>query len=229
MKACVLTVLAGAMVVAGCAEPKAAKVDMAPRTYVAQMPSPPPPIVSEPAPTHRPRPVAENWDPPGGITRQWRYIVIHHSASDIGSLGKLDQWHKDKGWDGCGYHFVIGNGTDSGDGQIQASRRWLEQGIGAHTRLNPAFARDRGLETNYYNECGIGVVLVGNFDTGAPDPRQMAALARLLNYLMARCQIPESRVVTHGGVDQTHCPGHYFSRTQALLMARTVRALADAD
>jgi hypothetical protein len=234
MRVSVFAVLAGAILVAGCAEPQAAKVDVAPPALAARpnssavMASPPPPLVNEPTLTPRPRSMTDNWDPPGGITHKWRYIVIHHTASDVGSLGKIDQWHKSKGWDGCGYHFVIGNGTNSSDGLIQVSQRWLDQGVGAHTRLADGFARDRGLAANYYNECGIGIVLVGNFDNGPPDARQMASLAKLLNYLMDRCQIPESHVVTHGGVDQTHCPGHYFSRTQALLMARTMKAFAAA-
>lgn len=186
------------------------------------------PVVIEPAPAPAPRPQFESWDPPGGIKRNWRYIVIHHTASDTGSLGKIDQWHRDKGWDGCGYHFVIGNGTNSPDGSIQVSSRWAEQATGAHTRLSAQFARDRGLDPNYYNECGIGIALVGNFDKGSPDPQQMAALTKLVRYLMDRCQIPESRVVTHGGVDQTHCPGRCFSRTQLLLAVRSLRVLVDA-
>jgi N-acetylmuramoyl-L-alanine amidase len=231
MRVCVWAVLVSLVFMAGCAGPKVAKVDTKPQPYVAAASTlvPPEPAIHEPAPARQPTPFDLGWEPQGGITRRWRYIVIHHSASDVGSLVKIDQWHKSKGWDGCGYHFVIGNGTFSQDGLIQASPRWMEQAIGAHTRLAARFARDRGLTTNYYNEWGIGIVLVGNFDHRSPSPSQMASLAKLLNYLMVRCQIPESRVVTHGGVDQTHCPGRYFSRTQALLTARAMRAMASAQ
>jgi len=231
MRAYVLAVLAGSIFIVGCGEPKGAKVDILPQPYVVEPSTlvPPAPVIHEPGVTAPPRDPTLAWAPPPGSTRQWRYIVIHHTASDIGSLGKIDQWHKSKGWDGCGYDFVIGNGTNSGDGQIQVSTRWMEQATGAHTRLTSEFARQRGLTPNHYNEWGIGVVLVGNFDHSMPSPSQMASLAKLLNYLMARYQIPESRVVTHGGVDQTHCPGRYFSRTQALLMARAMRTVANAE
>lgn len=222
--------LVSSVLIAGCAGPAGPKVDTGPSPVVARPSTLAPvgPVAVTPAPAPAPRPKAEAWDPPGGVKRHWRYIVIHHSASDIGSLDKIDHWHKAKGWDGCGYHFVIGNGTNSSDGLIQVSARWNEQAIGAHTRMAERYARDRGLDSNFYNECGIGIVLVGNFDKSAPDARQMASLAKLVRYLMDRCQIPESRVVTHGTVDQTHCPGRYFSRTQLLLAVRTLRALADS-
>ena len=47
--------------------------------------------------------------------RDISYIVVHCSAtkfnSDVG-LKEINEWHLDKGWDGCGYHFVIRrNGT----------------------------------------------------------------------------------------------------------------------
>jgi hypothetical protein len=231
MKTCLLALSIMAVLVAGCGDQNAQVVNRPPEPYVYEPPVPPvpPPVIHEPVPPpviHEPGPppLVESWEPPGGITRAWRYIVIHHTDSDIGSLSKIDQWHRDKGWDGCGYHFVIGNGTYSADGSIQPSLRWKEQGVGAHTRLSAAFARYRGLPPNYYNEYGIGIVMVGNFDKGPPDSRQMASLARLVRYLMDRCHIPESRVVTHGGVDQTHCPGRYFSRTQLLLAVRALRA-----
>src|SRR4051812_3753672 len=50
---------------------------------------------------------------------QWQYIVIHHSATPSGSAAAFDRMHRAKGWDELGYHFVIGNGTMSGDGQIE--------------------------------------------------------------------------------------------------------------
>jgi len=212
-----------AILIAGCgSESKEPAITRLPGPYIeppVAPPPPPPPVVVTP-----PRP-AESWDPPRGVTRPWKYIVIHHSASDVGSLGKIDQWHRDKGWEnGCGYHFVIGNGHGSSDGRIEPSPRWKLQETGAHTRLSAALARQRGIPPNFYNENGVGVVLVGNCDKDRPSPAQMASLAKVVRYLMDRCHIPENRVVTHGGVDQTHCPGKYFSRTQLLMAVRALRA-----
>src|SRR5262249_43225647 len=62
---------------------------------------------------------------PDKADRPWRYIVLHHSASAVGNYDEIDREHrKQLGYDGCGYHFVIGNGNGSGDGQIEVARRW---------------------------------------------------------------------------------------------------------
>ena len=42
--------------------------------------------------------------------RPWRYIVIHHSATDAGNAGTFDLQHRRRGWDELGYHFGIDNG-----------------------------------------------------------------------------------------------------------------------
>ena len=48
---------------------------------------------------------------PNKADRPWRYIVLHHSASASGNYDQIDGEHrKILGIDGCGYHFVIGNG-----------------------------------------------------------------------------------------------------------------------
>jgi len=36
-------------------------------------------------------------------------IVIHISDSYYGDVSTIRQWHKDRGWDDIGYHFVITN------------------------------------------------------------------------------------------------------------------------
>jgi hypothetical protein len=38
------------------------------------------------------------------------YIFNHHSASDWGDAAEIDKWHKEKGWKGIGYHYVVLNG-----------------------------------------------------------------------------------------------------------------------
>ena len=37
-------------------------------------------------------------------------IILHCSDSSFGDAATIDQWHKDRGWDGIGYHHVILNG-----------------------------------------------------------------------------------------------------------------------
>jgi hypothetical protein len=155
--------------------------------------------------------VQPDWQPPGGFSDRWDCIVLHHTATPYGSARTIDGWHRDNGWDGLGYHFVIGNGTETRDGEIEVGYRWTQQSHGAHCRLSRSYARRTGVsDPGYYNEHGIGIVLVGNFEEESPTPQQMKSLATLVSYLMAHCGIPRSKIVLHGAVDQTKCPGRRF-------------------
>ncbi len=42
--------------------------------------------------------------------KEIKRIIIHHSASDFGDAKLIDKWHKERGWKGIGYHFVVLNG-----------------------------------------------------------------------------------------------------------------------
>ena len=107
---------------------------------------------------------------PNKADRPWRYIVLHHSASASGNYDQIDGEHrKILGIDGCGYHFVIGNGSGSPDGQIEVSRRWNNQKQGAHTR---------NARTHDADEYGIGICLVGDFDQQAPVGRDRSPRPR---------------------------------------------------
>lgn len=132
--------------------------------------------------------------------RDWKYIVIHHSASDSGSAAIFDKHHReDNHWgNGLGYHFVIGNGRGAGDGQIEIGNRWIKQIDGAHAGVHE------------YNHFGVGICLVGNFDTTNPTAKQMASLITLAKYLQGRCRIPSEKIVLHRSVRETECPGRNF-------------------
>jgi len=131
----------------------------------------------------------------------WRWIVVHHSATPAGSALQFDRSHRQKGWDELGYHFVIGNGTGSADGQVEVGSRWTKQKWGAHTKT----------PDNQYNDFGIGICLVGDFDVDRPTAAQMQALARLVAYLMKTYHIPEDRVIGHSDAKPTHCPGAHVN------------------
>jgi hypothetical protein len=143
---------------------------------------------------------------PLAAKRDYQYIVVHHSHSEAGNLDEIDRLHRQTlGWEGCGFHFVIGNGHGSDDGEIEVSQRWKLQKHGAHLSTQAPAA---------YNLRGIGVCLVGDFTTQRPTDRQLAAARRLVQYLMYAYDIPAYRVVTHGEVtsDGLHgdCPGPLF-------------------
>lgn len=173
-----------------------------PAYRVAKPHTPAPAFPPPPSPTDQPR-AEPGWIPPGGISSRWRCIVIHHSATTAGGARRFDAVHRapPRNWDELGYHFVIGNGTDTPDGYIEVGPRWTKQKHGAHCKT----------PDNYFNDHGIGICLVGDFEHTRPTPRQMAALERLVRFLQQRCQIPTSRVFTHGQITgHTACPGRNF-------------------
>jgi len=134
-------------------------------------------------------------------SNKWRYIIIHHSATDEGNAFDFDKLHKRKGWEGIGYDFVIDNGTNGkADGQIEVSPRWIKQEDGAHCRASDM------------NSKGIGICLVGNFSKERVSEKQMASLVYLVNILRKYYKIPQNHIMGHGQVSgaKTECPGKYF-------------------
>lgn len=134
-------------------------------------------------------------------SRKWDYVIIHHSATDVGSALRFDSAHTRRRWKGLGYHFVIDNGTSGKeDGQIEVSPRWLHQEDGAHCKAG---------NMNYR---GIGICLVGNFSEDKVSPAQMESLVFLVNRLKEYYNIPDSRILGHDQVKgaSTECPGTRF-------------------
>lgn len=146
------------------------------------------------------------WAPSHGLEKNWKAIVIHHSATDTGNVASIDDYHrKNNGWDGIGYDFVIGNGAGSGNGQVETTFRWTGQKTGAHCKTD---------ESNWANEDAVGICLVGNFDNSRPSSSQMASLMKLVRFLSERYDIPASRIYGHnttpGHITNTGCPGRNF-------------------
>lgn len=136
--------------------------------------------------------------------RNWKYVVLHHTASTSGSVETIHAAHlqnKDrsgKPWLGIGYHFVIGNGRGMADGEIEPTFRWRQQMSGAHAGISE------------YNQQGIGIVLVGNFEKGPPSTAQRRSVEQLVNYLCRTLNIKEQHIVGHGDIKATACPGQFF-------------------
>ena len=136
------------------------------------------------------------------IPGRWDYIVVHHSATAMGSVQGMYHYHlKVRHMEnGLAYHFVIGNGRGMGDGQIAIGRRWTSQLNGGH------------LASEALNARSLGICLVGNFDRDLPTKRQLATLEALTRYLMKRCSITKAGVKTHQQINTigTRCPGRLF-------------------
>jgi hypothetical protein len=207
LRLCFLALLAGVVFVCGCSSQNK---DSGPR--IVSTSDLDDPLASLPAPYSIPdrsyslgpanAPAA--WYPPKSIERHWQSIVVHHSATQNGNMAIFDKWHRERNhWDGVGYDFVIGNGTDSRDGLIEVTFRWDQQITGAHCKT----------PGNWANENAVGICLVGNFDESWPSRAQMKSLTQLVQFLSARYRIPTHQIYGHNstpGANVTNCPGEHL-------------------
>jgi hypothetical protein len=113
--------------------------------------------------------------------------VIHHSATPNGGADSFGREHQKKWPNGLGYHFVIGNGTDTNDGQVEVGPRWKRQGDG----IDGAHAGNEE-----YNKYGIGVCIVGDFNSARPEPG--ASSRRSARCAARSCSATGSRRATSG-------------------------------
>lgn len=114
------------------------------------------------------------------------YIIWHTAAHGSGgvdydtSADQIDRWHKDRGWAGIGYHFVIRKG-----GQVEAGRPPEEPG-----------AHALGL-----NRRSLGLCFSGHGDIAPHTVPQRETGLALTRQLMERYQIPAARVLGHGEIN----------------------------
>ena len=140
----------------------------------------------------------------GVAESDWEYVVLHHSASESGSVQSIHEEHRRRkdamgnSWLGIGYHFVIGNGQGMKDGAVEPTFRWEEQLHGAHSG-DPLF-----------NARGIGICLIGNFEKTPPSKAQLTAVKELVKTLAGRHQIVREKIIGHASVKATACPGKHF-------------------
>jgi hypothetical protein len=137
----------------------------------------------------------------------WRYIVVHNSGTRQGNAKIFDYYHRRvrKMPNGLAYHFVIGNGTSSGNGQIEVGERWRRQINGGH------------VHSDYLNHIALGVCLVGDFNRSQPTRQQLEALDELVRYLRQRVGKIDRKpaiVKAHRDINPpqwpTDCPGDRF-------------------
>lgn len=98
-----------------------------------------------------------------------KYIIIHCSDSHYGNKQLIDEWHNARGWNGCGYHYVITNCYPT---------RALYEAYQPHLKSDGAITQGR-LETQEGAHCfglnsvSIGICLIG---VGTFTSRQLKAL-----------------------------------------------------
>jgi LysM repeat protein len=133
---------------------------------------------------------------------KWKHIVIHHSATRQGNAKSFDSAHRRRGMNnGLAYHFVIGNGTGSGDGTIEIGPRWRGQLNGGHVK------------SAWFNGNSIGICMVGNFQERKPSAKQLASLQDLIKHLQTGGLMQHKlRIFGHKQIkrEQTLCPGKFM-------------------
>ncbi len=123
--------------------------------------------------------------------RQITQIILHCSATPAGvhyTLHDIDHWHQQRGWNGCGYHYII-----LLDGTIQQGRP-LEI-PGAHCMG--------------HNAHSIGICYIGGLDAqGNPSdtrtPEQRNMLWSLIQSLKKR--FPKATIHGHNEFAPKSCP-----------------------
>jgi hypothetical protein len=139
---------------------------------------------------------------------RWKYVIVHNSGTRQGNARIFDFYHRHvrKMPNGLAYHFVIGNGTSSGNGQIEIGNRWMRQINGGH------------VHSDYLNYISIGICLVGDFNRDLPTKAEYEALDELIRYLRRRVGKVDGRysiVRGHKEINPrpTDCPGNRFPLT----------------
>ena len=109
--------------------------------------------------------------------RRWQFIVVHNSGTRQGNARVFDYYHRHvrRMQNGLAYHFVIGNGTSTGNGQVEVGDRWRRQINGGH------------VHSDYLNNISLGICLVGDFNRDQPTRPQLDACEELIRYLRQRC------------------------------------------
>ena len=132
---------------------------------------------------------------------EWDFLIIHHSGANVGDAAGIDRDHQDRGWEGIGYHFVIGNDRPMPMGKVEWTFRWDLQRHGAHVKVGNI------------NKIGIGICLIGNFEEQRVPLLQWQRAVELCALLVAHIpSLQLENILGHGEVTgtSTQCPGHYF-------------------
>jgi hypothetical protein len=141
------------------------------------------------------------------LRERWRFIIVHNSGTRQGNARIFDYYHRNvrRMRNGLAYHFVIGNGTSSGNGEIEVGDRWRRQFNGGH------------VHSDYLNNISLGFCLVGDFIRDQPTRAQLDSCEELIRYLRDRCGKVERHdipVRPHREMNPprwpTDCPGDAF-------------------
>lgn len=123
-------------------------------------------------------------------------VVIHHSDSQWGNAVVIDSWHRQRGWHGIGYHYVILNGSPYSGTYNTVLDGLIETGRAVETE---------GAHAVGHNETSIGICLIGK--SGVFTEPQYKRLASLLKAIKE--EHGDVSVYMHSQLnpDKPLCPG----------------------
>lgn len=122
--------------------------------------------------------------------KQVREIIVHCTATEAGrrvGVKEIDAWHRRRGFECIGYHYVVGE-----DGGIEAGRD--TKYAGAHCLG--------------HNRRSVGVCYVGGLRHGHPADTRTEAQKRALEWLLRRLkrEYPGAVVHRHRDFARKACP-----------------------
>lgn len=139
--------------------------------------------------------------------RDIKEIIIHCSASDWGNADVIDEWHRERGFDEIGYHFVIMNGKVSSDSKYRKAKDgMIEQGRDIEVQ---------GAHCLGHNSYSIGICLIGNEAFTAE--QLFTSLPFLLGELMQTYSLSKSDIHCHYEFSNKTCPNVPIERIRELL------------
>ena len=122
------------------------------------------------------------------------YIALHHAAAVTCSAQDIDNWHKNNGWSGIGYHYFVRK-----NGSIYRGRP--EWALGAHV--------------SGMNNCSLGICAEGDYDKEQtmPDAQKSAIIALIKD---VKSRYPNAKVVGHRDIGSSDCPGKYYPMSEMI-------------
>lgn len=128
-------------------------------------------------------------------------IVVHHSQSEYGDFNTIDRWHKDRGFDMCGYHSIILNCYPDYDAFVRQTPDINSDGKEEEGRKPEVI----GAGVRGHNQNTIHICLIGDRTFTSA---QLITLRSVVEYYKGL--IPTiNKVVRHCDLDEKKpgCPG----------------------
>lgn len=146
--------------------------------------------------------------------RKIEAVVIHtaaHGNVETGeqydtSAKQIDAWHRERGWNGIGYHWVVRR-----SGKVEQGRP--ESRVGAHVAG--------------HNAQTIGICLSGHGDLGSATAKQWDALVQLVARIAKDYSLSRSSILPHNYFTNAKtCPGEHIDMVD---LREAVAALVGED